>query len=269
MVKYMNRGSMKNVSVKLITLVKRFLPLVFWARGLNRLLRKISAFTHKAQYYIEWSSNNPEHFDHFIDLNYQWMKNRSSFPMERGVFSSFALENNKDLYGNTLDLCCGDGFYTYLFYSKRSRKVVGIDFDALAISSAKKNFPKTNIEFILGDIRSDIPEGPFRNIVWDAGIEHFTEIEISNLMSRIKDVLEDNGILSGYTIKEDHHHEGKMLHQHEYEFHSKEDLARFFQPHFKNVQIIETVYPERVNYYFYASDGELPFETDQVLTFKG
>ncbi len=35
-----------------------------------------------------------------------------------------------------------------------------------------------------------------------------------------------------------------------------------------NVQIIETVYPEHVNYYFYASDGELPFETDQVLTFK-
>lgn len=259
---------MKNVLVRLITLVKRFLPLVVWARRLNRLLRKISAFTHKVQYYIEWSSNNPEHFDHFIDLNYQWMKNRSSFPMERGVFSSFALENNKDLYGNTLDLCCGDGFYTYLFYSKRSRKVVGIDFDALAISSAKKNFPKTNIEFILGDIRRDIPEGPFRNVVWDAGIEHFTELEISNLMSRIKDVLENNGILSGYSIKEDHHHEGKMLHQHEYEFHSKEDLARFFQPHFKNVQIIETAYPERVNYYFYASDGQLPFETDQVLTFK-
>jgi SAM-dependent methyltransferase len=144
--------------------------------------------------------------------------------------------------------------------------VVGIDFDALAISSAKKNFPKTNIDFILGDIRKDIPEGPFRNVVWDAGIEHFTEDEIEKLMSRIKTVLTPGGILSGYTIQENHDQDSKLLHQHEYEFHSKEDLARFFSPFFVNVQVIETKYPERTNYYFYASDGELPFEKSNILT---
>ncbi len=263
-----NRWCDLKIVIKSIQYLKNAFPLVRFIRYVNRCIRRISSLSHKIQYFVEWSSDNPEHFDHFMDVHYQWKKSRTSYPMERGVFSSFALANSEDEYGDTLDLCSGDGFYTYYFYSKRSKKVIGIDFDKLAIASAKKNFPKVNIDFVLGDIRTDIPDGPFRNVVWDAGIEHFTELEISSLMSRIKDVMEVDGILSGYTIKEDHQHEGKMLHQHEYEFHSKEDLARFFQPHFRNVQIIETVYPERVNYYFYASNGELPFETDQVLTFK-
>jgi len=38
--------------------------------------------------------------------------------------------------------------------------------------------------------------------VWDAAVEHFTETEITSLMSRIKAVLTPSGTLSGYTIIE-------------------------------------------------------------------
>ena len=65
------------------------------------------------------------------------------------------------------------------------------------------------------------------------------------------------GVLSGYTIVENV--SGiKMLTHHEYEFKSKEDLLRFFVPHFKNVTVFETIYPSRHNLYFWASDGVLP-----------
>ena len=203
-----------------------------------------------------------------MDLNWKWHKTRSSYPMERGVFSSFALNDTNPPTSKTLDLCCGDGFYSYYFYSKRSASVTGIDFDPEAIKFALKNYRKAgNIDFIVGDIRSDIPDGPYDNIVWDAAIEHFTELEIKKLVGRIKSVLTPMGILSGYTIIEAEHG-GKHLHQHEYEFHNKEDLARFLSPHFKNVQVFSTTYPDRTNLYFYASDSLLPFERENSIVVR-
>lgn len=220
--------------------------------------------THYLQFLAEWGVDNPEYFDHELDLYWLWPASRNSLPMERGVWSSFALKPG----GNTLDLCCGDGFYSKMFYSLRSQAVVGIDFDPEAIRWAKRNHSAPNIQYILGDIRKDIPAGPFDTIVWDAAVEHFTEDEIKALMSRIKAVLAPQGILTGYTIVEPEHG-GKHLHQHEYEFHDKADLARFLKPHFENVQVFETVYPTRTNLYFYASDSDLPHYRQENLVVRG
>ncbi len=80
-------------------------------------------------------------------------------------------------------------------------------------------------------------------------------------MTEIKTVLDKNGILSGYTIVE--RKDGvKSLSQHEYEFKNMEDLKRFLTPYFKNVMVFETIYQERHNLYFYASDGDIPFSND-------
>lgn len=233
------------------------------SRWLSKGVRALSSFFHRLQFLIEWGVDNPEYFDHQMDIHWQWGKTGASFPMERGVHSSLALKGS----GDTLDLCCGDGFYSNYFYAIHSNSVTAIDFDRDAIKWAKRNSFAKNIRFVVGDIRNDIPDGPFDNIVWDAAVEHFTEIEIKSLMSRIKSVLKPEGILSGYTIVEPDHG-GKHLHQHEYEFHDKEDLARFFSPHFKNVQVYETVYPTRTNLYFYATDGNLPVETGKFLTIR-
>ena len=87
---------------------------------------------------------------------------------------------------------------------------------------------------------------------------------LADLMGTIKSRLKPNGILSGYTIIEPEHG-GKHLHQHEYEFHDKADLARFLEPWFKNVQVLQTDHPGRQNLYFWASDAALPMERDLVL----
>jgi SAM-dependent methyltransferase len=243
--------------------VKRTTPLVPSLRWLNRGVRSVSRRTHQAQFIAEWGADNPEYFDHFLDQYYLWPTERNALPWERGVFSGIALHDS----ATVLDLCCGDGFNAYHFYSLRSKSVTAIDFDDDAIKWAKRNFKAPNLTYITGDIRTGIPDGPFTNVIWDAAIEHFTEEEIANLMSRIRDVIAPNGTLSGYTIVE--REDGKKsLHQHEYEFHSKEDLARFLSPHFKNVQVFSTVYPNRTNLYFYATDGKLPFERDWSLTVR-
>ena len=189
-----------------------------------------------------------------------WFKTRESFPVERGVFSSFAMKPN----GRVLDLCCGDGFNSYHFYSLRAFSVTAIDFDREAIRWAKRNFKSANLSFSNGDIRTDIPNGPYDNVVWDAAVEHFTEIEIVSIMGKIKSVLTPEGTLSGYTIVEPSDG-GNHLHQHEYEFHNKEDLSRFLTPWFKNVHVFETVFPSRTNLYFYATDFALPFSQNSNL----
>jgi ubiquinone/menaquinone biosynthesis C-methylase UbiE len=221
---------------------------------------------HKRLMAIQWGiPESPEHFDHSIDLFYQWQNTRNSLWVERGVFGNLALKG-----GAVLELSCGDGFNAKNFYSLRSKTVVACDFDPSALKTANAKNSAPNVDFVLADIRHDMPQGSFDNIVWDAAIEHFTEAEIDSILSNIKNRLTADGIVSGYTLveKEDG---TKSLHEHEYEFKSKDDLMRFFTPHFKNVTVFETIFSSRHNLYFWASNGGLPFSGDwpHAITHSG
>jgi ubiquinone/menaquinone biosynthesis C-methylase UbiE len=158
-------------------------------------------------------------------------------------------------------LACGDGFNAINFYSLRSRRVVACDFDATAIKVAKTKNAAPNVDYILADIRMDMPQGSFQNVTWDGAIEHFTPTEIDQVLAEIKTRLTDDGILSGYTILECADG-GKSLSHHEYEFKSKDDLLRFFVPHFRHATVFETIYPSRHNLYFWASDAAIPFSAE-------
>ena len=237
---------------------------------LAQLECRVSSFwvssAHKRLMAIQWGlTEAPEHFDHSIDLFYQWQNTRNSLWVERGVFGNLALKG-----GSVLELSCGDGFNAKNFYSLRSKTVVACDFDPSALKTANAKNSAPNVEFVLADIRHDMPEGSFENIVWDAAIEHFTEEEIDSILGNIKSRLTADGIVSGYTLveKEDG---TKSLHEHEYEFKSKDDLMRFFTPHFKNVTVFETIFASRHNLYFWASNGDLPFSSDwpRAITHSG
>lgn len=236
-------------------ILKKFKKVIVSLFELECLIsKKLVAGAHKRLYYSSWGiTQNPEFFDHQIDLFYKWQKTRSAFWLERGIFSSLSLKRG----GEALELACGDGFNARNFYSNLVKNIIACDFDRDAINTAKRKNKAINLQYILADIRTDMPDGSFDNIIWDAAIEHFTPEEINKIMNDIKNRLKDGGILSGYTIVEQEN--GKSLEQHEYEFKSKEDLERFFTPVFKNVIVFETLYPERHNLYFWASDGEIPF----------
>lgn len=218
---------------------------VKWVRAAHRRL-------FAAQWRIPPAAEN---FEHDIDLYYQWHAARNPLWVERGVYSGLALKG-----GDVLDLCCGDGFYARHFYSLRSRRVVCVDFDRDILATAARKHAAPNVEFVAADIRTGLPDGPFDNIVWDAAIEHFTDGEIAQVFGEIRKRLAPGGIVSGYTIVE--RQTGKSLAQHEREFRSKEDLLATVSPHFAHVAVFETVYPDRHNLYFWASDGVLPFAPD-------
>lgn len=241
-----------------------------WKKGIKKKFfeslfgletRLASYWVAKAHRRLMWSQwyiqPNPEWFNHNIDLYYQWKYlNINSFWVERGVFNAVALKGK-----NVLELSSGDGFNAKHFYSRLSESVIACDFDPTAIKHSNKYNSSDNVKFVLADIRTSLPEGKFENIIWDQALEHFTEEEIENLMPNIKSRLTIDGILSGNTIVEKNHgHEGKMLHQHEYEFKNKEDLERFFKPYFKNINVFELFNSGRHNLYFWVSDGEIPFD---------
>ena len=218
-----------------------------WARGAYRRL-----------FLVQWRlAPQPEHFDHRIDLYFNWPVERNSFWVERGVFGGLAIRPD----GRLLELACGDGFNARHFYSRRCREVIACDFDPSAIATARRANATPNVTFVLADIRAAMPLGTFDNIAWDAAIEHFTPDEIGGILGNIRSRLAPGGILSGYTIVEQAAGK-KSLSHHEYEFKDKQDLLRFFKPHFARVTVFETIHPGRHNLYFWASDAVLPFDAD-------
>lgn len=236
--------------------------LVFVMLTVNGTIRKVSAQLHRFQMALQWKmGDNPEYFDHFIDLHYQLTHKLQAFPFQRGVWSLFAFAQDTRY---VLDIACGDGFFSKQFYASTGASVVAIDFDPEAIKFASRYNNHERISYILGDVRNGLPDGSFDVITLDAALEHFTEEEIQKLMGAIKEKLAKHGVLSGYTIKasEDGH---KHLHQHEYEPHSKEDLARFLRPFFSKVHVFETTSEERTNYFFHATDGVLPLDSVRSL----
>ncbi|MEY8521444.1 class I SAM-dependent methyltransferase [Lachnospiraceae bacterium 38-10] len=169
------------------------------------IAKKFIAHAYKRLFFSEWCVDNPEQFDHDIDLYYQWPSSNNPHWLERGVYNLIAIKQ----YQNPvlIELCCGEGFNTTRFYSKSCKKIWACDFDRKAIKEAKKKYSVPNVIFEVADIRTDIPERVDNleptNIIWDAAIEHFTEDEIDKIMCRLQKILNrKKGILSGHTIVE-------------------------------------------------------------------
>ena len=256
----MKRSRLEDIAIRLL-LALRLVPLV---RVVNRCVRRIATATHRIEFLCDWGGfcAPPEWFDHLLDQYWRWRYTRNPMSWERGIFAALVMPQGC----RVLDLCCGGGFFSYHFYSSRASSVVAVDFDRKAIAHAVRHFAVSNVEFRCADIRHDMPDGLFDTIVWNAAIEHFTQEEITSLLTAIKVRLVPDGVLTGYTLVEKE--SGKSHPDHEYEFKSKQDLADLLHPFFSNVAVFVTQWrdqiEERENLYFFASDrASLPFVIPQ------
>ena len=151
-------------------------------KAFNRMMRRLVGFGHKlAVRGVKWRVDpSPEWYDHLMFQYWLWPVSRNPMSWERGIFSMVPMQNGC----RVLDLCCGGGFFAHHFFSSRASKVISVDFDPEAIAHAKTNFHAPNVEYRCADIRTDMPDGIFDNIVWDAAIEHFTLEETAKLLLR-------------------------------------------------------------------------------------
>lgn len=229
--------------------------LISLIKAVNRILRALTSLSHRVQLHLEWTpSLRPEWHDHFID-QYQWHRTRMPLPWERGIFGLLAIKPG----ASVLELCCGDGFNAYHFYSARAKSVHSVDWNTQAITHARRHFRALNITYDVLDIRQPLPAGSFDNVILDAAIGHFSAPEVTDLLKRIRERLTPEGTLCGYTnLAADQ----KAHPAHQHEFTSKEELTSVLKAHFKNVLVWQTEYRIRHNLYFFASDSTLPFDRD-------
>jgi len=243
---------------KLLKALVRVLVPLGAVKAMNRALRRLAAWGHRFQHFYEWRlmARPPEWFDHYIDLHWKWHVTRNATSWERGIFGLLAMRQGC----RVLDLCCGTGFFAYYFYAGRAGSVVAMDYSAAAIAQAKRNFAAPNIEYRQGDIRTDLPGGPFDNAVLNAALEYFTPQEAEDLLDSIKARLVPGGILSGNSIVASR--SGVAHLDQKQEFFSREDLAALLKRHFANVAVLTTTFIDpgmnRTNLYFFASDGPVP-----------
>jgi SAM-dependent methyltransferase len=238
--------------------IRAFLP---WSvvKAANRALRYVAGLGHRFQHIYEWRlmARAPQWYDHHLDLYWKWRVTRNPTSWERGIFGLLAMRQGC----RVLDLCCGTGFFAYYFYSGRAGSVIAMDYSAAAIAQARRNFRTSNIEYRQGDIRTDLPEGPFDNVTLNAALEYFTPQEADMLMRNIKARLVPGGIVSGNSIIAQR--TGVAHLDQKQQFFSREELAAFLKQHFPQVAILTTRFRgsemDRTNLYFFASDSVIPF----------
>jgi SAM-dependent methyltransferase len=219
----------------------------------NGALRTVSRATHFLQYKAGGLvGGDAEWFPHYLDLYWQLPARQRPMFLERGVFNLLAMKPG----ARVLDMCCGDGFYSDLFYSSRAAHVLAVDHNRHALRHARRCHSRSNVEYRQADIRDGVPAGPFDNIVWDSALHHFTTAEVRRILAALRTALVDGGVLSGFTEIEPPGYSYARLH-----FEEPEELAQLLKTAFANVAIVETPDSERRCLHFFASDSPqvLPF----------
>ena len=131
---------------------KRILLCIF--RPLASCAKRFAAFAYAGLFHAEWDFDPPQNFDHELDVYYLWHKSCQSHWLERGVFSSLALQQFESPVA--VELCCGEGFYDIYFYANSAKYIYACDIDEKAIRVASKRNRRDNVEFAVADIRNEI-----------------------------------------------------------------------------------------------------------------
>jgi SAM-dependent methyltransferase len=193
----------------------------------------------------------PQWFDHRADL-YRFSELRTPLWLERGVFSREVM-----LPGcRVLDLCCGDGFYAYHFYSEVATHIHAIDRDPVAIAHARRwhNHPRISYS-VLDVLAEQFPGNRYDVIVWDGALEYFSEPELHSVLGRCVDAMQQPAaVLCGYAIMADRANRPEGRHPaQKHWFGSAQELKQLLLKFFPHVGVIETEYPARHNLYFRAA----------------
>lgn len=239
--------------------IKSFLKRLFEPifRLFSALFKKLTYLSCGKWMYFSWLINPPENFSHDIDLYYQWKKTANPMWIERGFYNLIAINRFRNPI--VVDLCCGDGFFDYYFYSYCAQRVYAFDIDKKIINQAVRQNAKSNIIYEVTDVMkisekmNDYAaerEG-VTNVIMDAAILYFTIEELDILIPQIKKILvKTGGIFSGHTILESE----TPFFQHKISFASAEELENFLNGYFSFVKVVEVIYPDRDCVYFYATD---------------
>ncbi|MBI5151389.1 MAG: class I SAM-dependent methyltransferase [Candidatus Pacebacteria bacterium] len=184
-----------------------------------------------------WSFFHVSWYDHRFDFlrgpsNWYWT--------ERGVLGNYHIPFD----GEVLDLCCGDGTFSGLFYSTRAKHVDALDIDPEAIQTAKSVYAKPNVSYQVQDVlRGSYPKKFYDTILLFVAIEHFSVEHGRDLLKKIGAHLQnDQSTFIGSTVLFEKR--GGHNFEHDNEFLSEKQVKDFLTPYFKEVRLWISSWPK-------------------------
>lgn len=212
------------------------------------IVQKLSYLLSKLVYFKDWVlliNGRPQYYDHQLNL-YQWLYNPKEWAFTaRGVYS-----REKMFPGcKVLDLCCGDGSYSYLFFSDIAGAIDAVDVDQTAINHALRyySFP-TNISYHKLDILEEyFPSSGYDFVIWNAAICYFDIANIHKILQKIVAAGNPGMLLCGVTPV------ATGYVDHKTEFNDSAELKELLLQYFTDVQIKQIDEITIKNVYFQAA----------------
>lgn len=190
------------------------------------------------------ANGQPQFFKHHIDLcRWRFQSTRWSFTA-RGVYA----RENMFRGCSVLDLCCGDGSYSKLFFSDIAGKIDAVDNDDIALSYARRYCAAPTIQYHNIDIITQrLPETKYDVVVWNAAICYFTEAQIRVVINKIINAGTKDIILCGMLPLANGYVDHKT------EFYDQEQVKKLLHEYFEIVTVREMDEITSTTFYFSAS----------------
>lgn len=151
-------------------------------------MTKCAAFYYKLVKLYDWYAcpNVPNYFKHLISLyNWRFDPKCNQFCTGPAIARSYLRPNDR-----VLDVCCGDGSASYLFFSDIASHIDAVDWSSEAISYAKINFGRSNISHHNISIFDYIsPAANYDLVYFGSGMDYFSRSERELLFKKLNSLM--------------------------------------------------------------------------------
>jgi SAM-dependent methyltransferase len=181
----------------------------------------------------------PGWFDHRADVH-RWSRSRDPGFAERGTYAREVMKPG----ARVLDCCCGDGFYSYHFFSGTAGRIDAVDADPKGIAGARRRHALSTIQYHVLDVaREPLPNPSYDVVVWDTAMQYFSLEDIHAVCRKIAGALGPQGLLVGMVplVPEVRKDLGEKHH-----FRDADAVRALLEEHFPDVALLERPSPPQV-----------------------
>jgi len=155
-------------------------------------------------------------------------------PFLRGYYNMEILRPSD----RVLDIGCGDGFFTRVFFAPCCTSIDALDIEKSAIATANRYYADSKIRFLEANaVTTPFPQQDYDVIIWDGALGHFDKASSDTMLGKIVASLKPDGLFTGSESI------GTEGHDHLQFFHSLDDLIVVLRAHFKHVAVRSHRYP--------------------------
>jgi SAM-dependent methyltransferase len=221
----------------------RWLPLDFAVRASQRMTSFFARLLFVRDWQLE-ARGRPQFFKHALNLA-QWPFDPARWAFTaRGVYARESMRRG----AKVLDLCCGDGAYSRLFFADIAGQVDAVDFDEYAIAYARKYHAAPAVRFHRLDIvNQPLPDRDYDVVVWNAAICYFSEPDIRVVIDKIIAASRPHMQLIGMLPRA----HGWI--DHKVEFDTAAEVEKYLRDFFSDVTVREIDEGAAVSFYFQAA----------------